>query len=177
MAAGAAGHTTSYRFSTGVTWADKWNCQDGSRAELGGWPGGATMSAEGAQMGGTGAGVAGFKVPADSTAGETWSEAVTVTGTVKSGARTAIFQVSSQVNCTAMGADSVTVPAGTFDADKAGCVRNVAVPALVQGRAMQVGANLENVTNGYAGGAGFVKPVATGGKNNEPGVLTGYEMP
>ena len=176
-AASDAGFTSGYQFSTGVNWLEKWTCQDGNLAELGSGAGSASMTTSTAKMTSTSVTADGYNIPATFYSGEAWSEDLTITGTVKSGTKEATSQIASRLNCTAGGAATITVPAGTFDTVMATCTKKVVVSAIVQGKSMQVGANQESITYWYAKGVGFVKSVATGGSDNETIVLTRYKLP
>jgi hypothetical protein len=166
------GFTTSYQFSTGVNPSIKWSCQSGNLAALDAGAGSLSFTAMTATMTSETTTANGYTIPASFSKGNAWSQNVTATGTVTSNGRQVTSQISDQISCTAAGADTITVPAGTFDTAKATCTKNVVVSAIVQGKTMQLGASKENTTSWYAKGVGFVKSVATGGNNNETIVLT-----
>ena len=101
---------------------------------------------------------------------------MTVTGLVESSGKQVTSQILNQLSCSAGGADTVTVPAGTFHTVKATCSKNIVVSAIVQGDTIKLSSNQENITSWYTKGVGFVKSVATGGSNNETIVLTEYKI-
>jgi hypothetical protein len=122
----------------------------------------------------------GYNVPADFSNGSTWSEQVTISGTITSSSttRTVTSQINYAVNCTAAGTASVTVPAGTFTAVEATCTRTVGVSALVAGTPMPAGVpSTASVTDYYAKGVGLVKSVSVSAvEGTETIVLTAYTV-
>jgi hypothetical protein len=172
------GFTLSEVFSTGVNYDIDWNCTDGNLAVLDAGAGSLTMSTSKVTMTSNSVKADGFNIPATFDTGKTWSENVTVEGSVvqKSTSKSVSSQISSQLNCSAVGTDSVTVPAGTFDTVKATCTKKVTVSYDISGKLTQIGANQENITYWFAKDVGFVKSVATGGSNNETIVLTQYKI-
>ena len=171
------GFTTNYQFSTGVNSTVKWNCQDGNLAALDAGAESFTMSTSKVKMTSNSVTADGYNIPATFDTGKTWSENVTVDGTVQASAtQTVNSQIVSQISCTAAGADTITVPAGKFDTVKATCTKKVVVSAIVQGKAQPLNTNQENITYWYAKGVGFVQSVATGGSDNETIVLTQYKL-
>ncbi len=175
-----AGFTTSDQYSTGVNALIKWNCQNGNLAALDAGSNSLNMTTSKVTMNSNSITAEGYNVPANFDSGNTWSEKVTVNGTVTgSSAQTVTTQIVSQVNCSAVGPDTITVPAGKFDTVKATCSDTVAVSALLQGTAMPAGAPVtENITNWYAKGVGLVQSVRTGGTTTgtETIVLTQYKV-
>ena len=171
------GFTTSYQFSTGVNSTVNWNCQDGNLAALDAGAASFSMTTSKVKMTSNSVTADGYNIPATFDTGKTWSEKVTIDGTVQASATITVnSQIVSQINCTAGGADTITVPAGKFDTVKATCSKNVVVSAIAQGKTTQLSANTESITYWYAKAVGFVKSVATGGSDNETIVLTQYKI-
>jgi hypothetical protein len=158
------GFTTSDQYSTGVNATIKWNCQNGNLAALDAGSNSLNMTTSKVTMTSNSITAEGYNIPATFDTGNTWSEKVTVNGTVTASAtKTVTSQIATQVNCTSAGPDTITVPAGKFDTVKATCSETVAVSALVQGTAMPAGAPVtESVTDWYAKGVGLVQSVKTG---------------
>ncbi|MDR3577891.1 MAG: hypothetical protein P4L50_28845 [Anaerolineaceae bacterium] len=172
-----SGFSTSYLFSTGANAIIKWTCQGGNLAELD--DGSASVALTGAkvQINTDSLKAEGYSIPNSFESGTTWSEKVTVSGSMQtSGGKTIAGQIAGQYNCKAGGAETITVPAGKFDTITALCDNNVVVSALDQGTLKPAGANHENVTLWYAKGVGFIKSVATGGANNETIQLLQYKI-
>ncbi len=176
VAVSDTGFSTSYLFSTGVNSMIKWNCQDGNLAALDDGSASLSLSTSKIKMVSSSVSADGYLIPAVFDSGKPWSEKVTVTGTVQtSGGKTVDGQIFNQFDCSAGGADTVTVPAGKFDAVKAVCDKTVVVSAIVKGNMTQLGKNQENITYWYSKDVGFVKSVATGGSNNETVELIQYK--
>ncbi len=171
-----AGFTTSDQYSTGVNWVVKWTCQDGNLAALDTGPGTASMKTSNVNMTTGSATADGYNIPATFDTGKTWSEKVTLNETANSNGKSANSQIVAQINCSAGGAATITVPAGKFDTVTATCNKTVTVSAIIQGKTMQLATNTENITYSYAKGVGFVKSVAAGGTDNETIVLTQYKV-
>lgn len=172
------GFATTDQYSTGVNAVINWKCMDGNLAALDAGSTSFTMTTSKIKMTSDSITADGYNIPASFGTGATWAEKVTVDGTVvqNSSSKTVKSQIAAQLNCASAGADSVTVPAGTFDTVKATCMKNVVVSALVGGKATQLAANQENITYWYAKGVGYIKSVATGGTDNETIVLTSYKI-
>ena len=171
------GFTTSYQFSTGVNSTVNWNCQDGNLAALDAGAASFSMTTSKVKMTSNSVTADGYNIPATFDTGKTWSEKVTIDGTVQaSPTQTVTSQIVSQLSCTAAGADTITVPAGKFDTVKATCTKKVVVSATEQGTAVPLSTNQQSITYWYAKGVGFVQSVATGGADNETVVLTQYKI-
>ncbi len=170
------GFTTSDQYSTGVNATIQWNCQDGNLAALDAGSNSLSMSTSKVTMTTNSVTAEGYNIPATFNSGATWSESVTANETVNSGTKSINSQIVILTNCSAAGADTVTVPAGTFNTVKATCNQTVAVSALVQGTAMPASAPVAvSVTDWYAKGVGLVKSVRTSTTSGtETIVLTQY---
>jgi hypothetical protein len=120
----------------------------------------------------------GYNIPNNFNNGNTWAEKVTVDGTVQSGTNSANSQIVSNVNCSAVGNESVTVPAGTFDTVKATCNQTLQVSFLMQGTPTPAGASdTVSITDWYAKGVGLVKSIrASSLSSTETIVLTQYKV-
>ncbi|HVP20317.1 MAG TPA: hypothetical protein VMS73_00495 [Anaerolineaceae bacterium] len=175
---GDTGFTTSDQYSTGVNWIAKWTCQDGNLAALDAGPTSAIMTVSSYTLTSNSVTAKGYNIPASFDTGRTWIEDVTIDGTVQNSAgKTVNSQITSALNCSASGANTITVPAGKFDTVMATCVKKVVVSALIQAKITPLATNQETIIYYYAKGVGYVKSVATGGSNNETIVLTGYKIP
>ena len=170
--------TTDYQFSTGVKTAFKWNCQDGNLAALDAGNNSFNMTTSSVTMTSDSITADGYNIPASFDIGNTWSEKVTVIGTVTSNstAKTVTSQIVTQISCSVAGTDKITVPAGTYDTVKATCNKSVGVSAIVQGTPMPEGVPATaSITYWYAKGVGVVQSVSTSSNNGtETIVLTQY---
>ncbi len=176
------GFTTNDQSSlgTGTTAIIKWKCQDGKIAALDAGASSLSLSTSKYTMTSNTITAEGYNIPSTFHTGDTWSETVTVNGTVVTSTRSMDSQIVSKVDCSAVGTDSVTVPAGTFNnAAKVTCTNTVAVSVLLKGTPVPAEApKTVNINDWYAKGVGLVKSVkvngATGG--TETIVLTQYKV-
>ena len=152
----------------------KWNCQDGNLAALDSGSDSLSVSTSKVKITSTSITADGYNVPNTFAAGTTWTEKVTVIGTVQSGTRTMDSQIAATLNCSAAGAESITVPAGTFDTVKSSCTETIGVSEIVKATPIPAGvpSNLD-ITNWYAKGVGLVKSVRV---NNSAGGTTTVEL-
>jgi hypothetical protein len=176
-AASDNGFTTNDQYSTGVNATYKWNCQNGNLAALDAGAQSFDMTTLHGKLTSNSIVSEGYNIPATFDSGKTWNEKVTILGTmVYNNTKSVATQIVNQTSCTTGSADSVSVPAGKFDAITANCSKNLIVSATVLGKSVQLAANHENITLWYAKGVGIVKSAATGGANNETVVLTQYKV-
>jgi cell division ATPase FtsA len=144
----------------GTSSSVKWNCKNGNLAALDSGAGSLSVSTSKVQITSTSITADGYNVPNTFAAGTTWSEKVTVIGTVQTGTRTLDSQIAANLNCTAAGAESITVLAGTFDTVKATCTETIGVSELVNATPIPAGApSTLDITDWYAKGVGLVKSV------------------
>jgi len=97
----------------------KWSCQDGNLAGLD--AGSISLTVGGSKVSMTSDSVVseGYDIPAAFDAGKTWSEKVTVNGSVESnGKKVGTSLLVATLDCTDTGTGSITVPAGKFDTVK-----------------------------------------------------------
>jgi hypothetical protein len=165
--------------AAGTSSAVKWNCQNGNLAALDSGAGSLSVSSSNVKITSTSVTADGYNVPNTFNAGTTWAEKVTVIGKVESGNQTMDSQIVSDLNCSAAGAESITVAAGKFDTVKATCTETIGVSELVQATPVPAGVPSSlDITNWYAKGVGLVKSVRV---NNTTGntttiVLTQYKI-
>ena len=174
------GFTTNDQSSlgTGTTSSVKWNCQGGNLAALDSGANSLSLSTSKVSMTTTSVTAEGFNIPASFKSGNTWSEKVTVNDTVQSSGRSLDSRIESKVDCSAAGSESVSVPAGTFDAVKVTCTETVAVSELVHATPVPAGVpSTLDITNWYAKGVGLVKSVrASSAGGTATIVLTQYKV-
>jgi hypothetical protein len=106
------------------------------------------------------------------------STSLSVTNTSSTFKMTSTSITADGYNCSAAGTESVTVPAGTFDAVKATCNQTLQVSFLMQGTPTPAGApDTVSITDWYAKGVGLVKSVrASSLSSTETIVLTQYKI-
>ena len=172
------GFSTRDQYSTGVNAVIKWKCHDGNLAALDAGSNSLILTTSKVKVTSTSIAAEGYNVPTSFETGKTWSEKLTIGSEITSGTRVVNSQIVEQFNCSAAGADSVTVPAGTFNAVKTTCAETMIVSALMQGTAVPAGTTVNvSITDWYAKGVGLVKSVRTGSTSGtETIVLTQYDV-
>lgn len=173
----ASGFTEQDVFGTGVTRQGTWNCENGNLIALN--PSGgnsSSVTAEGTSVDFKTTALEGVTLPASLNPGDTWSQSLTLEGTQTLNGEA--FPASNQLtqNCTATGVESVTVPAGTFDAMRVDCQVNMNITIDIAGSPFTTPIALVN-TNWYALKVGLVKTVSTGSGLDSTTELTSYLIP
>ena len=145
--------------SAGVTRTQEWSC----RAEgllllsLGGPGTAAMLSATGMSAGFTTSEVTGVTLPSNLVSGATWRYGFKVDGTVQlAEGQDVAANGTVTIDLTAIGSESVTVPAGTFEAMKIEAVPQFDLRATFQGIGVPV-SFAGNSTLWFAPGIGWVK--------------------
>jgi hypothetical protein len=172
------GFTTSDHFSTGVDRTLKWNCQDGNLTTLDTGSGSAgSVKSTILKTVVVSTDADGYNIPATFEAGKTWSEKIEINGNLEnSGTNVGTAQNVAQINCRAGSADTITVPAGTFNTVKATCTIAMVETTTVKGLTMPPVIDKESTTYWYVKGIGLVKSVGSNPGGNETIVLTQYKI-
>lgn len=159
-------------FGSGTTRTGGWKCEDGNLITL--TPGGsASVAAAGETFNFTVTSNSGTTLPANLDIGSTWSQEITYEGVQEAGGMNLNSVNTATTSCTATGRESVTVPAGTFDAVKADCNNSISIsisggePILLQ----------MTSTSWYAQGVGMVKTVSSGSGFDSTILLQSYQIP
>jgi hypothetical protein len=175
---GSMGFTTNDAFS-GVTRTVTWSCDNGNLTSLASGSSGTLVSGSSMRMTVDSVSATGYVIPNAFTDGKTWSEALSISGTNMQGATEKGTVVSDVVtSCATAGAESVKVPAGTFDTVKITCLSNqVATVTLTVGGSTGPVTTIQNSTQWYAQGVGMVQTVNSGDAGNETIQLTSYSIP
>jgi hypothetical protein len=171
--------TTSDEFSAGVIRTTKWGCKGGNLTALETGSGGGIVSSTGMKVTIDSVNANGYAIPATFEVGETWSEnlELNTTNYDKGGKETGAGQTVTQTNCTAGDTESVTVPAGKFDAVKVNCSTSTTITATVNGVVNPPNTFITDTTQWFAIGVGTVKSISTGEGGTETIVLTNYMIP
>lgn len=173
----ADGFTEQDVFAVGVTRQGKWKCENGNLIALNPSGGGSSsVTAEGTSVDFQTTALEGVTMPASLNPGDNWSQSITLEGTQTINGEA--FPASNQTtqNCTAAGVESVTVPAGTFDAMRVDCVVTINISLEMSGTPMATTLSLNN-TNWYALKVGLVKTISTGSGLDSTIELTSYSIP
>jgi hypothetical protein len=164
-------------FSSGVARKVQWRCDSGNLTALNP-PSGASASIneEGVWVEFQTTELTGVTIPASLIPAAAWTQAITLEGTQ------AIYQVNYKArnkitsNCTAIGNETVTVSAGTFEAMKVECRVAMEIKLTIEDKPNENTLNLL-VTNWYAANVGMIKSVTTGESMDATVELLSYSIP
>ena len=145
-----------------LTRTQEWTCNaDGLAAlQLGGAPA-AMLNSQNIQLNLDISNSTGVTFPSQINPGDEWQQTMNVTGNVTMMNQEADATGNAQMNFSAMGNESVTVPAGTFDALKVAVDVRLNVDASYEGITLPVSFSGE-YTYWFAPGVGWVKSSGTG---------------
>lgn len=177
LAVNADGFTEQDVFGVGVTRQGEWKCENGNLVALNPSGGGsASIEAEGVKVDFQTTKLEGMTLPASINPGDSWSQSLTLEGTqtINGTAYPASNQLTS--TCTAVGVESITVIAGTFDAMRVDCQTTMNLSMDMGGTPIQNTLNL-NASNWYAQKVGLIKSVSTGSGLDSTVELTSYSIP
>ena len=165
-------------FAAGVTRQGTWNCENGNLIALDP-PSGASANVNtenNVSVDFETKDLSGVTIPAAISAGDTWSQALTLEGTqtINGTAFPASNQLTS--DCEAIGIESVTVEAGTFDAMRVECQTNMNISITMGDAPIQSTLDLTG-TSWYAEGVGLVKTLTTGMGFDSTTELVSYNIP
>jgi len=164
-----------------LTRTQEWACKpEGLLAlQMGGGPAG-TLTMSAAQLTVETQNVTGVTYPAELSAGSQWSQSHEFMGTMDIAGQAAEAEGNEQADFTAIGVESVTVPAGTFDAMKVEVQTTININSTFQGVTIPV-TFTGTTTSWYAHGVGWVKSVSTGEfggiTSSETTELQSYSIP
>ena len=169
------GFTDQDVFGSGVTRKGDWNCgEDGSITSLAVGDS-ASVQTEDVSLELQTDAFLGRSLPGEINAGDSWQHSATLEGKLTGDES---IPTSTLVNsqCTAAGVESVTVPAGTFDAIRVDC--QVKMDTTVSFPEFPVNTSMSlSGTSWYAEGVGMVKSTTTGGGMDSTTELTSYSIP
>lgn len=165
-------------FDSGPVRTGKWNCAAGALTALD--PVGdltATVQ-RGAEISSFGTTTNdGVTLPAGIEAGTTWTQTVSITGTVTVNGISDDADNNTSLSCTANGMENVVVPAGSFNAMKVTCQNSVQITVTTDLVTIPVPALEFTSENWYAPNVGLVKSVASGGGIDTTTHLLAYSIP
>lgn len=164
-------------FASGVTRQAEWKCENGNLIALN--PSGgnsANVTAEGVQTDFNTTSLEGLTLPASIQAGDSWTQSLTLEGTET--VNEMVIPAKNQFTsaCTAVGVESVTVPAGTFDAMRVDCTTQMNITMTMNGVDIPSVIDLAG-TNWFALNIGLVKTVSTGSGLDSVNELVTYRLP
>ncbi|HSG43911.1 MAG TPA: hypothetical protein VLA72_12220 [Anaerolineales bacterium] len=122
----------------------------------------------------------GITYPNEITPGDTWTQTLDYTGTMDFGGETTEVSGDTVYNSTAIGVESVTVPAGTFDAMKIEVIMTINIKMNIGGTEMPVTVTTTTLS-WFAKDVGWVKSDSSsniaGFSTTESIELTSYSIP
>jgi hypothetical protein len=155
------GFTLTSQFE-GVTRTQEWACKpEGLVALQLGGPSAATLNTQNMQLNLTVNNISGVTFPSEITTGDEWQHTLEFEGELDIAGTPAEATGSAESNFTALGIESVTVPAGTFDAMKIQVNSTITINASFQGVSMPVAFSGEYMF-WFAQGVGSVKASGSG---------------
>jgi len=155
------GFTLTSQFE-GVTRTQEWACEpEGLVALQLGGPSAATLNTQDVQLNLTVNNVSGVTFPSEIITGKEWQHMLEFEGELDIAGTPAEATGGAESNFSALGIESVTVPAGTFDAMKVQVDSTITINATFQGISMPV-AFSGTYTFWFAQGVGWVKASGTG---------------
>jgi hypothetical protein len=161
-----------------VTRTVTWSCDRGNLTSLATASSNALVSSSSMKMTVDSVNATGYVIPNAFTDGKTWSEGLMVNATAVQEGKdpsTVVSQVTT--TCTTAGAESVKVPAGTFDTVKITCHSNQVATVTTKGISGGPITTIQDSTQWYAQGVGMVQTVNTGDAGSETIQLTSYSIP
>ena len=164
-------------FGTGVTRQGKWNCDSGNLTALNPSNGGsASVSTENVTVDFQTTAFSGVTLPATVNPGDAWEQSTTLEGTETINDMVIPAKNEFTNSCKAVGVESVTVEAGTFDAMRVDCVTNMKITITMQETPVETALTL-NGTSWYAEGVGMIKSASTGQGVDSTIELVSYAIP
>ena len=154
------GFTLTSQFDD-LTRTQSWECRPEGllTLQLGGGPAGSITSNQ-TQLNLETQNVTGVTYPVVINAGDQWSHAHEFSGTMDIAGQSAEANGDESASFTALGLESVTVPAGTFDAMKIEVATTININSTFQGTTVPV-TFTGTTTSWYVQGVGWVKSVST----------------
>jgi len=155
------GFTVTVEFDNNLTLTQEWACtSDGILAlDMGGGSAG-TLRTDNVNLVVDTKNASGITYPNEIMSGDTWEHTLDFTGTMDISGTPAEASGNTIYDYTAIEVESVTVPAGTFDALKVQVVTTINIKAVFQGTEVPVTVT-STATNWYAQGVGWVKTVSS----------------
>jgi hypothetical protein len=164
-------------FGTGVTRQSTWNCDNGSLIALNPADGGSsTINTEDYSVDFQTTALSGVTLPASVNAGDTWNQTMTLEGTQTINETQIPTKNQFSNTCTAIGIESVTTEAGTFNAMRVECVTVMDITVTMNDNPIQQNLTL-NGMNWYAENIGLVKTTTTGAGFDSTVELVSYTIP
>jgi hypothetical protein len=177
VTAGESGFTDEDTFGTGVTRQGKWNCENGDLIALNPSNGNsASVNAENVSVDFQTTALSGVTLPATVAPGDAWDQTLTLEGTETVNDLVIPAKNEFTNSCKAIGIESVTVEAGTFDAMRLECLTTMKITITMQETPIQTTLTMNGVS-WYAQKVGMVKSISTGEGMDSTIELISYSIP
>jgi len=164
-------------FGSGITRQSKWTCDNGNLIAVNPADGGSsTLNTEDYSVDFQTTASSGVTLPSTVNAGDAWEQTLTLEGTQTINETVIPTKNQFSNTCKAIGIESVTVEAGTFDAMKVECMTVMDITITMNENPIQQNLTLNNV-HWYAENIGLVKTTTTGGGLDSMIELTTYSIP
>lgn len=173
----ASGFTDQDVFGTGVTRQSKWNCDNGNLIALN--PSGgnsSSVSTENLTADFHTTELSGVTLPSALNPGDIWNQTATIEGEQDINGTKIPSKNQFTNSCKAIGIESVTVEADTFDAMRFDCEANMTITITMQDNPIETSIKF-NTINWYAENIGLVKTVTTGEGLDSTIELLSYNIP
>jgi hypothetical protein len=174
------GFTDQDVFGSGTTRTGQWTCDAGTLVALD--PGGgsgftANVQAVGLDSNFQTTYTDGVTFPAEIEPGTSWTQNFTIEGVQNLNGQEVLSKNETAYNCTAGDYETVTVPAGTFEAIRVDCQVNIIITITMAG--MDIPTNVNSTTTAWhAQGVGMVKSVSNQDTDLSTSIeLTAYNIP
>lgn len=164
-------------FGTGVTRQSKWNCDNGNLTALNPASGvSSSVNTENVTIDFQTTEFSGITLPAAINPGDTWSQSATLEGIQTINGTEIPAKNQFTANCTAIGIETITVEAGTFDAIRFDCPITMAITITMNDNPIQTDLTF-NSTNWHAQDIGLIKTTTSGGGFDSTIELVSYSIP
>jgi hypothetical protein len=179
LAVDAAGFSDQDVFSSGTVRTSQWECDHGNLISLnpGGGGSSAGISTGGETMEYTTTQLSGVTLPASVKEGDSWSQSISLEGNNTISGISTHETNDYTSTCTAGATESVSVPAGAFEALAVTCDFTMLITVEVGGASPAPMQMNVVTTSWYAPGVGWVKSVSSGEGMDTVIELTSYSIP
>lgn len=171
----AAGFTDQDIFGNGITRQSQWQCDNGNLIALNAGEGvTSSVSSSNVSADFHTTELSGVTLPSTINAGDAWTQSMTIEGTESINGTQIAAKNQTTNSCTAVGIESVTVTAGTFNAMRVDCSTTISITVGASETPTSI---VTNNSNWYAENVGLVKTTATGENLNSTTELVSYTIP
>lgn len=171
------GFTEQDVFGVGVTRQGNWKCENGNLTALNPPSGSSgTVASDTVKVDFQTKNVSGMTLPAKFNPGDTWSQTLDLEGTETINGTEIPASNNLTSDCKAIGIESVTVEAGTFDAMRVECQTVMKISIQMGASPIDTTINITGV-NWYVENIGLVKNILSGSGLDSTTELTSYTIP